>query len=271
MIFTLRRSFTQALTVWWISPGSTVSSAPITMITSLVPCLGVCHNVALLISSAFCKLGLPFGSLASLPFLIPCMATTWSFGFPLSSLIRIHTPSYMASTHNCDMGFCSKNSRTNSCAYLSTTTKRFTGRKSFSSIASLRSRMSTMCRIMPRWKGCVSCRRLWVFDHQPACVRRLLLNLVDTYRPLIRSSLCRLISPVSLPSLSACSMGFSRSWILASHRARSLDFCFGRRGPPRGRSSSSSDCMYSVSESAILDGVDVRNEREPVGLCRKLC
>lgn len=103
------------------------------------------------ISSPFCKLGRPFGS---------CVLKAWiafmcSVGLPLISLILTASPSLKPSMPSWEIGFCSKNSLTNSCAYRIVSRYRV-GRRSFSVIDCDRSRTRIRCRMIPRCKGVVS-------------------------------------------------------------------------------------------------------------------
>ncbi len=109
------------------------------------------NSAALPISNAFCKLACPFGSCS----LRPCSFAICSLGFPPISLTRTARPSLMPMIPSCEIGFCSKNSATNSEAYRIVSRYRL-GRRSFSVIAEERSMMRMRCRMMPRWRGVVS-------------------------------------------------------------------------------------------------------------------
>lgn len=71
------------------------------------------------------------------------------------SLTRTAKPSRMPITPNWEMGFCSKNSVTNSEEYRRVRRYRV-GRRSFSAIAIERSMMRIRWRMIPRWRGVVS-------------------------------------------------------------------------------------------------------------------
>lgn len=78
-----------------------------------------------------------------------------SAGFPLMSLTRMAIPSRMPRMPSWEMGFCSKYSVTNSEA--KRRVRRYlVGRRSFSTIAKEKSRMSIRCRMIPLCKGVVS-------------------------------------------------------------------------------------------------------------------
>lgn len=82
-----------------------------------------------------------------------------SVGFPLMSLMRVARPSRRPRTASWEIGFCSKNSLTNSCAYLRVRRYRV-GRRSFSIMDCDKSRIRTRWRIMPRCNGVVSLKSL---------------------------------------------------------------------------------------------------------------
>lgn len=109
------------------------------------------NSAALPISNAFCKLACPFGSCS----LKPCSFAICSLGFPPISLTRTARPSRIPMMPSCEMGFCSKNSATNSEVYRIVSRYRL-GRRSFSVIAEERSMTRMRCRMMPRWRGVVS-------------------------------------------------------------------------------------------------------------------
>ena len=82
-----------------------------------------------------------------------------SVGLPLISLILTASPSLNPSTPSCEIGFCSKNSLTNSCAYRIVRRYRV-GRRSFSIMDCDKSKTKIKCRIIPRCNGVVSLRSL---------------------------------------------------------------------------------------------------------------
>jgi hypothetical protein len=87
------------------------------------------------------------------------MAVRCSVGLPLMALTRSARPSLRPRTPSCEMGFCSKNSLTNSWAYRRVN-KYLVGRKSFSDMDCERSRIRMRCRMIPRCSGVVSFRSL---------------------------------------------------------------------------------------------------------------
>ena len=109
------------------------------------------NSAALPISNAFCRLACPFGSCS----LKPCSFAICSLGFPPISLTRTASPSLIPIIPSCEIGFCSKNSVTNSDVYR-IVSKYLVGRRSFSDIADERSMISIRCRMMPRCRGVVS-------------------------------------------------------------------------------------------------------------------
>lgn len=211
MTVTRSLSLTQALMVEWMSPGSEELSAPRMMTTSLVPWEGVWYNAALAISRAFCRLAAPLGSVLRSSF----NAVMWSLGLPESSEILIARPSRIPKIPSCEMGFCSKNSRTKAMVYVSVS-KCLVGLRSFSSMARLKSSTSRQCLMIPRCSGVVSfwSRSLFVASSMPPS------------------------TPLRSPSSPSCKSQFFCA--PASHRAREL--------PP------SLDAAFDFPGSCVRDG-----------------
>lgn len=142
---------TSAEIVVCISPGSEERREPKTRRTSRVVCVGAWKRAPRAMSSAFCREGCPFGS----SWRSFCRREMWSFGFPETSDTRMARPSLMPIIPSWEMGFCSKNSVTNSVTYRSMR-RYLVGRRSLSAITAERSSTRRRCRMMPLCKGVVS-------------------------------------------------------------------------------------------------------------------
>ena len=182
-----------------------------------------------------------------------------SAGLPLISLTLTASPSLRPRMPSWEIGFCSKNSLTKSCAYLRVRRYRV-GRRSFSDMDCERSKTRMRCRMIPRCNGVVSLNSLRAIQYW---LRERLGPIPPDSAHLFRFPASRSPSTVELivPSTPSTRDSHVRE---TSHSAppRCLFFLERVERPVGGRwatwnastsSSSSVDPpMYSSSESDIL-------------------
>ena len=186
-----------------------------------------------------------------------------SVGLPLISLILTASPSLNPSTPSCEIGFCSKNSLTNSCAYRIVRRYRV-GRRSFSIMDCDKSKTKIKCRIISRCNGVVSLRSLQKY-FELSTTARIYGHSKGFYPALNKEAYLFLLPASKSPSTvelivpSAPSTNVSQV-LETSHSAPPRCFLRFARGagasldPCKATSSSSSVAfpIYSSSESAMF-------------------